>query len=119
MKKPPVEMRYYLVHQNKKNITYEATLAKWMKSLTEYAEGYGKDGFLSERLLPENVMKRAISKAKAEHHDNQECDYSLEKAIIHTDETGKEERATIESQTNFAHWVKPDDINLTFVSKGA
>jgi hypothetical protein len=111
-RKPPVEQRYYLVHQNKQKIPYEVTLAKWMKSLTEYSEGYGKDGFLSERLSPEDVEEKAITKARAEYQDNQECLYSLESAIIHTDDRKIQEKADIEAKENFSNWLEPGDLTL-------
>jgi len=116
-RQPQIGYRFYLAHNRKRDIPYATILDKWIADFTLYANDYGEDGFLSERVSLDRAIELAHKRAKQEYNNNQECKYSIEKAIIHNDDRGIEEVAAIEARKDFAEWLEPGDVTVMTLNR--
>lgn len=80
-------------------LLYRQLYQEELKSLMDYHNSHGKDGFLSERTTLSELPARAEQRAKL-GLSNAKCKYALQQVLV-TDESFPEKKVEIESLLNF------------------
>ena len=99
---------YFLVKYEKRNITYDEIYGRCLSETMCYYNKFGKEGFLSEKMLREDVEKIAKRNAKREFSQNQLCTGSIETIAI-TKEDEKEVKSIIENRKDFIRWIEENE----------